>query len=85
MTTATMAALETTECVGHRDSLSTYETAVQGKKKQTTLSVCALGAPASRCVLFLLRESLAALLLFFSQSLKTPHLEEISVFSHQRK
>lgn len=34
MTTATMAALETTECVGHRDSLSTYETAGWKKNKQ---------------------------------------------------
>lgn len=34
MTTTTMAGLETTECVGHWDSLSTYETAGWKKNKQ---------------------------------------------------
>lgn len=46
MTTATMAALETTESVGHRDSLSTSAPA-GWRKTQTTLRGFVLGAPTS--------------------------------------
>lgn len=53
MTIATMAALQTRERAGQRDCLSTCETA--GWKRQTSWSVFVLGAPAWRCVLFLLR------------------------------
>lgn len=73
MTTATMAALETTECVGHRDSLSTYETA--GWKKTNNFECFSSG---SFCIkmwaIFAQRNSASAV--FLRRSLKTLHLEE---------
>lgn len=59
MTTTTMAALETRECVGHRDSLSTSETA--GWKKTNNFECFCSGSSCIKmCAIFAQRKSASA-------------------------
>lgn len=71
MTTTTMAALETRECVGHRDSLSTSET-VGWKKTNNFECFCSGSSCIKMCAIFAQRKSASAV----SQKM---HLEESDV------